>query len=253
MFAKHIHMKSLKIFSSVVAIFSFAAAGAQTTMVNHFDKVIVSPYIQVTLVQGDQESVTVNDIHVDASKLHIEVNGQTLRVYLTGAKDIPKYEKHYSDGYQETHPLYQNTSVVATITYKNLTTLSFRGEETQFCESPVSGNELKLRIYGESSVIFNEVNLQRLEATMYGEGTLEIKSGSAREQKYLCYGEGKINTMAISGNTSHITAYGEADFTLNVSDRIKVTAFGDARLHYKGTPEIVKGLHIGDMLIDRID
>lgn len=246
-------MRLLKIFLSVVAVLVLTTASAQTTMLNHFDKVIISPYIQITLVQGDRESVTINDIHVDTSKLHIEVNGQTLRIYLTGAKDVPKYEKDYSHGYKDTHPLYQNTSVVATITYKTLATLSIRGEETQLCESPISGNDLKLRIYGESNVIFNQVNLQRMETTMYGEGTLEIKSGSVKDQKYLCYGEGKINSMAITGNTSRITAYGEADFTINVSDKIKVTAFGDARLHYRGNPEIVKGIHIGDMMIDKMD
>ena len=246
-------MRVFKIFLSVLATQAITSVSAQTTMLNHFDKVIVSPYIQVTLVQGNQESVTINDIHVDTSKLHIEVNGQTLRIYLTGAKDVPKYEKHYSDGYKDTHPLYQNTSVVATITYKNLNTLSIRGEETQLCESPISGDDFRLRIYGESNVIFNEVNLQSMETTMYGEGSLEVKSGSVKDQKYLCYGEGKINSMAITGNTSRITAYGEADFTVNVSDRIKVTAYGDARVHYRGNPEIVKGIHIGDMTIDKLD
>ena len=94
------------------------AASAQTKMTSPFNKIIVSPYIQVTLVQGDQESVTVNDIHVDPDKLHIEVNDKTLRIYLEGAKDFPHNEKDYSNGYKESHSLYRNTSVVATITYK---------------------------------------------------------------------------------------------------------------------------------------
>ena len=74
-----------------------------------------------------------------------------------------------------------------------------------------------------------------------------------KEQNYTCYGEGRINSIAITGSTSHITAYGEADLRINVSDRIKITAFGDAQVHYKGDPEIVKSLHIGDILVDRVD
>ena len=97
------------------------------------------------------------------------------------------------------------------------------------------------------------MNLQQLSAVLYGEGTLEIKSGAVKNQKYVCYGEGKINSLAIEGNTSHLTAYGMADFKVNVSDRIKITAFGDATLHYKGNPEIDKGLHFGDMQIDKMD
>jgi hypothetical protein len=97
------------------------------------------------------------------------------------------------------------------------------------------------------------LNLQELQATIYGEGSIKIKSGSVDEQNYTCYGEGRINSLSITGNTSHITAYGDADFKINVSDRIKITAFGDAQLHYKGNPEVVKGLHIGDILVDRMN
>jgi len=95
--------------------------------------------------------------------------------------------------------------------------------------------------------------MQELQATLYGEGSLKIKSGLVKEQNYTIYGEGRINSLAITGNTSHITAYGDADLKINVSDKIKITSFGDARLHYKGDPEVVKGLHIGDLLVDRMD
>jgi len=230
-----------------------AAASAQTTKTSPFDRVIVSPYIQVTLVQGDEESVTVNELHVDSGKLHIEVNDKTLRIYLEGAKDFPKNEKDYSNGYKETHPFYRNTSVVATITYKTLEALSLRGEEDQLCKSPINGDKFILKIYGESNVTFNEMDLQQLSATLYGEGTLEIKAGTVIDQKYTCYGEGRINSLAIEGNTGRLTAYGTADFNVNVSERIKITSFGDAKVHYKGNPQIDKGLHFGDMVINKID
>ena len=222
-------------------------------MTSPFSKVIVSPYIKVTLVKGDEESVKVNEIYVDPGKLHIEVNDKTLRIYLDGAKDIPKNEKDYSNGYKETYPLYEKTSVVATITYKTLRAVSFRGEEDHLCKSRIDGDKFNLKIYGESNVIFNEMNLQQLSATLYGEGMLEIKAGSVKDQKYTCYGESKVNALAFSSSTGHITAYGNADLKLNVKDRIKITSFGEAELHYKGDPVIDRGLHFGDMVIDKMD
>lgn len=237
------------------ALFAFAAtaATAQTKTVQHFTKVIVSPYIQVTFVEGNEESVTINNITVDESKLHIEVSDQTLRIYLDGAKDVPKYEKDYANGIKETHALYQNTTVTATVTYRAFTSLSLRGEETQLCKSPIDASKFTLKIYGASDVTFNELNAQELETTVYGEASLNIKAGSVQEQKYTCYGEGRINSLSLKGNSSRIIAYGDADLQLNVSDRIKITSYGDARLHYKGDPEIVKGLHFGDMQIDKMD
>lgn len=242
---------------SFFAILLFLLAGiavtAQTKTVDYFTKVIVSPYIQATFVEGTEESVTIDNIKVDESKLHIEVNNETLRIYLDGAKDFPKYEKDNSNGYDESHRLYQNKSVVVTVTYRVLTDLSLRGEETHLCKSAITATTFTLKIYGESDVTFNELNAQELETTIYGEAELNLKAGSVKDQQYTCYGEGRINSESIIGNTSRIIAYGDADLTLNVSDRIKITAYGDAKLHYKGDPEIVKGLHFGDMQIEKIN
>jgi hypothetical protein len=246
-------MPGLKSSFAALLVLLASTASAQKKAVAHFDKVIVSPYIQVTFIQGDEENVMIDHINVDQSKLHIEVTNKTLHIYLDGAKTIPKNEKNASNEYGETHSLYDKTTVVATITYKTLNELSIRGEEEQLCKSPIEGNAFTLRLYGESKMTFNELNLQELHTTMYGESMLEIKSGSITEQQYTCYGEGTINTLTITGRSSRITAYGEADFSLNVSDRIKITAFGEAQVHYKGNPEIVKGLHFGEIAIDKIN
>ena len=246
-------MQRFKVLLPVLFSLIAVAAAAQTRITSPFRKIIVSPYIQVTLVQGDKESVTVDEMHVDPGKLHIEVNDKTLRVYLEGAKDLPKNEKDYSNGYKETHPLYDKTSVVATITYNRLEALSFRGEEEQLCKSPISGDKLTLKIYGETHVTFNEMNLELLSATLYGEGSLEVKGGSIKDQKYTSYGESKVNTLAVNSSTGRVTAYGRADFKLNVEDWIKITSFGEAQLHYKGDPSIEKWLHFGDVVINKID
>ena len=246
-------MKKIQLFASVLLMLFSVNVFSQTKAVEHFEKVIVSPYIKVILVEGDKEEVSIENITVDKSKLHIEVNKQTLWLYLDGAKQIPKQEKTSGDGYKEKHPLYQPTTVTAIITYKKLNDLSIRGEETQLVKTPITADKFSLKMYGESKVTFKEVNFGELHAVFYGESTLEIKAGNIKEQKYTSYGESIINTSAVNGRTSRITAYGDADFTMNVSDRIKVTAFGDAKLHYKGDPEIVKGIHLGDMLINKID
>lgn len=224
------------------------ASYAQT---GSFHKVIVSPYIQVTFVQGDKESVTIDKIAVDRSKFHVEIQGGTLRLYLDGAKDIPK-DQHGND-YQQNHHLYPDHAVIATVVYKKLDVLSVRGEETFLCQSPLSSDEFHLHMYGEANITFSEVHIARMYTTMYGEGTLDIKAGSVNQQYYTCYGEGKINTSGIAGQKAKVIAYGEAQFRVNVSDRIKITSFGEAKLSYMGNPSIVKGLHFGGVDLQRLD
>ena len=64
-----------------------------TTNVSPFTKIIISPNIQVTFVEGNNESVTIEKSTVISDKIHIEVKDNTLRIYLDGQKDFPKNEK----------------------------------------------------------------------------------------------------------------------------------------------------------------
>jgi len=238
---------------SVALLFVTHTFAQTATAVKPFDKIIVSQHIQVTFVEGSEESVNIESSTVDKSKIHIEVNNKTLRVYLEGAKDIEKTEKDNRNGYKEKHSIYQGTVVTAVITYKTLHELSLRGDEKQLCKSAITGDAFTLRVYGESDVVLNEVKIDKLTVATYGECHVTFLSGSVTSQKYTAYGEGKINSLSISGKSGKITAYGEADFKMNVSDEISITAFGEARVHYTGSPLIRKGLNIGGVHIEKMN
>ena len=204
-------------------------------------------------MQGDKESVTIDNSSVSNDKIHIEVNANTLRIYLDGAKEVDKTETTYENGYKEKRPIYNGTLVKATVTYKTMNVLSVRGEEKQLCESELAGDNFTLRIFGNSHVVLNKVNLGELHAVLYGESTLDILSGKVKDQKYTSYGESKINSLDVNGNTGKITAYGESNFRMNISDEIHISSFGDSKLEYKGDAVISKGLNINQPQISRID
>lgn len=143
--------------------------------------------------------------------------------------------------------------MIATVVYRKLDALSLRGTETYLCQSPLVANKFTLHVYGESTVLFTEVHISKMYTTIYGESSLDIRSGEVNSQHYTCYGEGKINSTAIAGQTARVTAFGEAEFRVNVSHRIKITAFGEARLRYMGNPDIVKGIHIGEVDLQKLD
>ena len=247
-------MQKLKCCFTILLFFFFKTTFAQsTTAVKHFDKVIVSPHIEVTFVEGDEENVTIEKSTVSNDKINIEVNGNTLRIYLDDAKEVTKTETVYENGYTSKLPIYKGTVVTATVTYKTLNELSVGGEETIVCKSALKGDKFKLKIYGESQVFINEVELGELKAVLYGESYLKIKAGSIADQKYTAYGESKVNSIDINSNTSKIVVYGESDFKMNVSDEIRITSFGEAVVEYKGNPVISKGLNIGETKFNKID
>ncbi len=247
-------MTRSKGYLNILLIFAFKAAFAQTTTpVDHFNKVIVSPNIEVSFIEGNEEKVIIEKSTVSQDKINIQVNGKTLRIYLDDAKEVVKSEKSYENGYKGKRPVYTETVLTATVMYKTLEELSIRGEETIVCKSVLKGDKFRLKIYGESQVLLNDVSLDELKTTIYGESSLVIRSGTVKEQKYTVYGESKINSLGINGNTTRITVYGESDFKLNVSDEIKLTAFGEAVVNYKGNPTISKGINIGEVKINKID
>ncbi|MEM7085017.1 MAG: DUF2807 domain-containing protein [Bacteroidota bacterium] len=247
-------MKYLKL-SIEITLFLLASnlLAQKTTTVASFDKVIISPHIESTFVKGSEESVTILDSSVSEDKINIEVNGGTLRVYLDDAKEVTKHEKVIIDGVKRNVPIYKDKVLTIVVTYKNIDVLSLRGEQRTLCKDVLDAEKFKLKIYGESEVVFNEVNCNEFDAVIYGESNFTIKKGTIDRQKITAYGEGIIDLVAVNNRISKLKAFGEAEFTVQSSEHIKFTAYGEAQLHYKGSASISKGISIGDYEISRID
>jgi len=240
-----IKANSAKLLIGCFTLFScYTIAQVKTTTVNDFDKVIVSPHISVTFVQGSQNKVEVHSSTEPLEKLNVEVVGTTLRLYLDGAKT-------YTDSKKT--PIYKGRVIIATITYTTLEELSLRGEEKFTCQSPIAQDKFRLKIYGESQVYFEKVTLENLYTTIYGESYLELKDGNITKQKITAYGETTVNTQDVATKEVKITAYGEGSYRVAASDRLKVTAYGEATIAYAGSPEVDKGIIIGEATIQKID
>ena len=239
-------------FSAVFSLLTLENTIAQeVNPVGHFEKVTVSPHIQATFTKGDKESVTIQSNTVSRDKVHIELNGKTLRVYLEGAKEVTKNEKMNENGTKES--IYKGTVLTVAISYQTLKELSVRGEETILLKSKLDQENFDLTIYGESKIYFDDIRLREMHTTIYGESYLELKSGEITEQKFTAYGESKVNALAVNNSITRATLYGETELNLNVSKQIKVTAFGEAKIGYKGNPEIRKGITIGKLQVYKIN
>ena len=101
-------MINLKHITIVALVFTSQMLLAQTKKaVEPFNKVVISPHIETTFIQGDEESVTVLNSTEPEDKINIEVNGNTLRVYLDDAKETTKTKKIEKNGTKMTVPIYK--------------------------------------------------------------------------------------------------------------------------------------------------
>ncbi|WP_299111668.1 DUF2807 domain-containing protein [uncultured Winogradskyella sp.] len=247
-------MKNIKHITVVMLFFISQTLLAQTIKpVEAFSKVIISPHIETTFVKGDEESVTILDNTLTDDKVNIEVNKGTLRVYLDDAKVTTKHKKVVKNGVKMKVPLYKGKVLTIKITYKNIDNLSLRGEQRTVCESLIDVETFHLKIYGESQVTLNDINIVNFDVDVYGESQLSIIKGVTKNQNITAYGEGEINLVDVDNKSSKLKAYGEAEFKIQASEHIKFTAYGEAELYYKGTAEVSKGLSFGDSKINRIN
>lgn len=247
-------MKRLKHILVLGVILVGQSSVAQTQkLTEDFNKVIISPHIETTFVQGNENAVTILENRVSENKVNIKVDSGTLRVYLDDAKTTTKYKKVVKNGVKMKVPIYKGKVLTIQVTYKNINNLSLRGKQRTLCKSLIDLDEFKLKIYGESQVTFNEVNFQVFNADIYGESQLTIKNGKISHQWITAFGESEINLVAVDNKTSKLKAYGEAQFKVQSSEHIKFTAYGEAELFYKGNPEINRGLSIGASTIHQIN
>lgn len=218
----------------------------------NFDKIIVSPHIEAVFKKGNKTSIEIENITVPEEKFQYEIENGTLQVYLKGAKTYTKNKKIIIKNQKRKVPLYKNRVVTLTITYKDVDTFSLRGEQKITFKSPLNQESCKLRIYGESEVKINFIDVEKLYVSIYGNSFLNIEKGKIQKQKITAYGASKIMASDISTEETKITAFGDGTFKLNASKIIKVTSYGEATILYKGDAKLKKGLVIGDSTIEKL-
>lgn len=236
----------------LVSVSKSIAQNKQSSTLSPFEKVTVSPHIKLFLEEGSEETVTIKESKVPLEKINIKVEGKNLLIYLDDAKITTKQIKQTENGHTQSVPIYKGTQVTAHVTYKTLKDLSIRGEETATCLSPLKEKELTINLYGESHLLIDSIETKELKATLYGDNHLTINRGSAISQSFKSYGESEVNVQYLINDFSKVTAYGSSTFNLNTKDKIKVWAFGEARINYLGDPEIQRSITIGDLKIVKL-
>lgn len=254
--AQFIFNKVCVVFFSILILLAFSSqlkAQSKIIEVDAFHKVVVSPYIEVVFIAGETESVNVESCTVSIDKLKVEVQNNVLNVYLEGAKIASGKKVKYKNGTKYKTSVYKGTVAKVEIRYKKLTELDLRGEQKFVFENNVKAEMLNLKIYGKSHVTMNQVDIQNLQASMFGETYLEIRTGNISSQKLTAYGESKINTLNVENEETKLTAYGDAVFRINVSDKLKVSSYGEAIINYSGSPSVQKGLVLGETRITNVN
>ena len=230
-------MKKNLLLLSLLCITVITQAQEITESLKSFDRLIASPKINIILEKGEQEGIRLVYSGIEKDKINIEQNHKTLHIFLDDAKIIEKNE--YND-HHYCHGIYDNASITAYVTYKNIKYLEIRGNQELTCNGPLESEVFILKAYGENEINLSSLRTSFLKTYLYGENKLEIKNGRAFEQRYDLFGENKINNQNLKSKEMAMTIFGQGKLKVNATDQLRITAFGEPEIHVNGGAHIKK-------------
>ena len=236
-------MRCLAILLSGMLITSAAYSQRLERKLRSFDRIVVSPKINLVLIPGDRESILINYSGIEEEKIIIEQKGKKLHVYLEDAKilDIGERDNDIFDRRER----YRHATLTAYVTFKHLKLIETRGEGDVVCDGTITSKNLKIRAYGKTDIRLAYVDAATVKARLYGENSMTIGDGDADHVSYKTYGVNKIDTRGLRSVTSTTTIYGEGRINLNSTEEVRVNSFGEPSLYVSGNPIISKGIVIG--------
>lgn len=235
-----------------MATAAFAFSQEITRPLPRFHKVVVSPRINLVLEKGDTEEITLVYDQISPDKINVDVDRGTLRIYLDDAKVVERWVR------SDEHPnakrsIYQDVTVTAYVTYRDIEHLEVRGNQDISCSTPIEAERFTLKAYGENNIELASIRTDYLRTSLYGENDLHIGGGKAEFQKYKLVGDNKIDTKSLKSYSAIANSYGESRLTLATQDNLKVNAFGESEIEFYGDANVNKGLIFGETHINRMN
>jgi len=237
-----------------VLFFSFkndAPTQSKTIAVEHFDQVVVSPHIQAVFKQGEQESITIEELTISSEKMNIEVTDQVLKVYLHKAEAEVNMDDQQSVNWED-NSVYSGTIAKIVITYKDLGKIALVGEEKFSFIDKMQQQNLKMKLIGKTKIFIKEAAIENLDITSFGRNYLEVSSGVVPNQSITAFGEDELALANVESEVTSIKSLGNAKMKLNVSKKLKVTSLGNAHIMYKGDAKVSKGIMLGNSKVEQL-
>ncbi|MEN0050895.1 MAG: DUF2807 domain-containing protein [Bacteroidota bacterium] len=244
-------MKITTVFITILIVCQTLSAQSKDIQTSSFDKIIISPNINVTLVEAEESSVRIDRHSIPLEKINVEVKGKTLRLFLEDAKITTKTRKERGRNYKMDIPIYKGGEVTATIFYTNLKKISIRGEEEVVCESPIKRDRLKVKMYGEAEFIVENLEVEKLKVALFGENYFEVKDGFAKTQTLRTFGENEVNLRRLNNKLSVVRGYGENEYKISADNAIRFSSLGEASIAYSGDANFRKMIVLGETEVRR--
>jgi hypothetical protein len=206
----------------------------ETREVSGFDSVDFNSIGEVTLVQGETESLVIEADDNLMPYVDVKVSGSKLTI---GMKD----ETGLNFSFGGTEP-----TLHFTLTVKDLSSLEVSGLATVNCDS-LSATDFVLGISGGGDININSLAADTLEVNLSGLGDITL-AGQATDLQVNISGAGNYNGGDLESATVSVNVSGLGDTTVWVTGSLDVTISGAGNVDYYGSPSVMQNVSgLGDL------
>jgi hypothetical protein len=200
--------------------------------VKDFDRVILRDYGELTIEQGEQESLTIETDADILPRIQTKVEGGTLTLALGGS---------WADklGNALTTSLTRKR-IGYVLRVKKLTGLEVLGAAS-VTGSDIETERLALILRGAGSVKVDSLTAQWLEVDLPGMGSVDL-SGHVSEQTINISGAGSYNARKLESKNATVELRGAGKATVWAAEELDVTIRGLGSVEYYGSPTVNKNI-----------
>jgi len=217
--------------SLIVLLLSSCAVGSRRVVtedreVSSFDQVDFGGIGELTITQGDRESLRIEAESNVMRRITTEVKGGTLHIEMKsgwfGLSVVP------------TKPIKYN------LTTKEINTLDLSGLGSVYA-GEITADRLDLRLSGAGKTVIRSLNADILVIDHTGVGKCEL-SGEVRRQEISLTGAGDYDAADLRSESVEVDISGLGKATVWATETLDIELTGAGSVHYYGNPRVTQNV-----------
>lgn len=193
----------------------------ETRTVSNFDQIKVSGSFDVTLLKGDEGTITIEASENLMEAIETDVKDGVLKIRYKSGWNIRSYKK-----------------VHITVTFEDLEGVSLSGSGSVISEDEIIANDFELGVSGSGNMKL-KLFTGNLEASISGSGNLKL-SGETNTFTCSISGSGNLNASELKATITTAKVSGSGNVKVNAIKEIHAKSSGSGNIIYSGNPTIVK-------------
>ena len=194
--------------------------------VSGFDAVVLEGLGELTITQGDEESLTIEAESNVMRRITTEVRGRTLYIGLQSA--------WFGISIVPTKPIRYD------LTMSDIRTLDVTGLGSIYAGEVRTG-QLDVDMSGAGEIVIRSLDADTLELSLGGLGACEV-AGEVREQDILLTGGGDYNGRDLESDKADITLTGLGKAVVWATESLDIELTGAGSVEYYGSPRVTQNV-----------